>query len=643
MHGSRTLLRPLLVCLLLSFAAFFLPDPARAQQGGQDNWQWTGRALAVPGGVTINGATLVSGTQTVLVSSTLGFSKGMLLSGSGVPTGGTISSMGSGTITMSANATTSGTLISLKALPNVSRKCITISDTAIYVGTLNSSSNCTAIEQYTLAGAYTKTWTAPFTNIGGLAVDSSGNVHAFDQGASKVKVFDSAGTLLRSWGTAGAADGQFSATSGYMVHAIAVDELKNVYIADWGNSRIQVFDSAGTFKLKFGTQGDLPGQFQNGPAAVAYSPDGFVLAYDTPVLWYHVSQFTANGSFIKRTAQYVGDARVENAYQASWGYGGHFAFAMSLDGLLLIGAEMGGGGFGGLFAGASRVFQANNVTLYSAAVFPSYVVTRGAAFDPSGNVWSVRGAAVECLDRRMRFDVYKPSKPLPQPLVRKVSQQTGSTVVDIDYQVNAPGTATVETAIAAFIGGARTWDKLVVPKTFSGSTTGVIGTGVPTGTKVRVSWDAATDMPGQQFASMAFEVLAKDDRDLVGVHYAIIPADATNPASLKISNKPVQDSDIWDMLLWLLLKGDSRLSVSTTKVMLTVAGQAYIVGALPLLSGTSVANTAHNGSVVTTQGRQFAYKYLNCRPITAAEKVRALAGNFGLNSVTDNSVISLAP
>jgi NHL repeat len=576
----------------------------------------------------------------VVAASTLGFSTGMLLSGSGVPTGTTISSLSGGTITMSANATTSGTLVSLYALPNVSRKCITISGTAIYVGTLNSSSICTAIEQYTLAGAYTKTWTAAFANIGGLAVDSSGNVHAFDQGASKVKVFDSAGTLLRSWGSAGAADGQFSAASGYMVHAIAVDELKNVYIADWGNSRIQVFDSAGMFKLKFGTQGDLPGQFKNGPAAVAYSPDGFILAYDTTYSWYHVSQFTAAGTFTKRTIQLINDDEPRYA-RADYGYGGERAFGVSKDGLLLIGSET--VTWYSMIAGASRVFQANNITFVSSAVFPSYVVTRGAAFDSSGNVWSVRGAAVECLDRRMRFDVYKPSKPLPQPLVLKVSQQPGSTVVDIDYQVNAPGTATLETAIAAFVGGARTWDKLVVPKTFSGSTTGVIGTGVPTGTKVRVSWDAAVDMPGQAFASMAFEVLARDDRDLVGVHYAIIPADATNPAPLKISNKPVQDSDIWDMLLWLLLKGDSRLSVSTTKVMLTVAGQAYIAGAPSLVSGTSLANTAHNGSLVTTQGRQFAYKYLNCRPITAAEKTRALAGNFGLNSVTENSVISLAP
>lgn len=635
----------LFLAVLLCVALGFLGSTAQAQQGGQDNWQWAGRSLAVPGGVTINGATLVSGTQRILAASTLGFSTGMLLSGSGIPSGTTISGMGSGTITMSANATNSGTLVTLLALPNVSRKCITISDAAIYVGALSASSKCTAIEQYTLAGAYTKTWTTAFTDVGGLAVDNLGNVYAFDQGAAAVKVFDSAGTLLRTWGTAGAADGQFSATSGYMVHAIAVDELKNVYVADWGNRRIQVFDSAGIFKLKFGQQGDLPGQFQNGPAAVAYSPDGFVLAYDTPSNWYHVSQFTSGGTFVKRTVQNTNSSALVDSFysRADYGYGGDKAFAVSRDGLLLIGSET-ATAYGATTAGASRVFQANSITLSSsAAVFPSVVTTRGAAFDPSGNIWSVRDKVVECLERRMRFDVYSPVKTPTQPLILKVSQQPGASVVDIDYQVTAPGTATVETALVAFMGGVRSWDKLVVPKTFTIPTAGVLGAGVPTGTKLRVSWDAAPDMPGQNFASMAFEMLAKDDRDIVGVHYVTLPPDAGNPAALKISNKPVQDTDLWDLFLWLLAKGDPRLSVSTTKVMLTAAGQTFIAGAPGLLGGTSVVNTVHNGSVITTQGRQFAYLLLNCRAITAAEKTRAAAGNFNLNSVTDNSVISLAP
>jgi sugar lactone lactonase YvrE len=525
--------------------------------------------------------------------------------------------------------------------PSVSRKCIAISGTAIYVGTLNATSKCAAIEEYSLTGAFVKTWTPAFTDVGGLAVDSDGSLYVFDQGTALVRVYSSAGTLTRSWGGIGTSNTLLSGTSGYMVNAIAVDASKNVYVADWGNRRIQVFDGTGTYKQTIGQQGDLPGQFQNGPAAVACAPDGSLLAYDTPINWYHISRFSSVGVFLQRTAQYGGHSVHEQLYGlATSGYGGDRAFVVSRDSLLLAGAESSSGV---TQIGASRLFQVNNLALIGVAAFPTYVTTRGAAFDATGNVWAVRDKAVECLERRMRFDVHKPLKALPQPAVLKVSQQAGSSVVDVDFTITDNDSAAVETAMVTFVGGSRTWSTLVLPKTFPTSTSGILGTGVPTGVPLRASWNAAPDMPGQNFTSLAFEILAKDDRDYVGVHYVTIPADGSNPAALKISNSPVADADLWDLWLWLLAKGDTRLVVSSGKVMLTTEGQTFISGAPALLSGTSVANTVHNGTVTTTQGRQFAYKLLNCRPITAPEKVRALAGNYSLTSVTDNSVISLVP
>jgi hypothetical protein len=548
----------------------------RAQQGGQDYWQRTGRSLAVP-------------------------------------------------------------------TPSVSRKCIAISESAIYVGTLNATSKCAAIEEYSLTGAFVRTWTPAFTDVGGLAVDSDGSLYVFDQGTALVKVYSSAGTLTCSWGGIGTSNTLLSGTSGYMVNAIAVDASKNVYVADWGNRRIQVFDGTGTYKQTIGQQGDLPGQFQNGPAAVACAPDGTVLAYDTPLNWYHITRFSSAGGFVQRTAQIGGSTSNEQfGYLATSGFGGDRAFAVSLDGVALVGAET-SYFLSSSIPGTSRVFQVNNLSLIGAAAFPSYVTTRGAAFDSAGNVWAVRDKAVECLERRMRFDVHRPLKALPQPAVIKVSQQAGSSVVDVDFTITDNDSAAVETAMVTFVGGSRTWSTLVLPKTFPTSTSGVLGTGVPTGVPLRASWNAAPDMPGQNFTSLAFEILAKDDRDYIGVHYVTIPADGSNPAALKVSNSPVADADLWDLWLWLLAKGDTRLSVASGKVMLTTEGQTFISGAPALLSGTSVANTVHNGTVTTTQGRQFAYKLLNCRPITAPEKVRALAGNYSLTSVTDNSVISLIP
>ncbi len=536
------------------------------------------------------------------------------------------------------------------AVPNtaLSRKCITISPLGIYVGTMNAAATMgVGVEQYGLDGQFIRTWAASFGNLSGLASDADGAVYAFDVPNAKVSVFGADGSLIRSWGSAGAGDGQFSATSGYMVHAIAVDADKNVYVSDWGNSRIQVFDQQGIFLRKFGTAGDLPGQFKAGPAAVAVSVQQEVLGYDSTVNWYHVVRFSRQGSYLSRSPQNsisnhetsgLGSTTFGGAI---FGFGGDRVFCSGGDGVLAVGAEQAYSGGNWVIPGTTRLLSTGAYSSLGAAFFPTYVVTRGGAFDNSGNFWAVRDKKVECSERRMRFDLHKPVKSIPQPVVLGASQPAGSQTVDIDYQVSDSDSASVSAALMAFVGGTRSFSKLVVPKTFTASTTGKLGAGVPTGVPHRVSWNAPADLVGQTFANLAFEVIAKDDRSELGVHYVVIPLDANNPTALRISNKPVQEDDLADVWYWLLASGDPRVSLSGGSVALTSAGQTYVSGAPTPLTGTNVANVAHNGTVSTLQGRAFVYKMVNCRPVTAAEKTRALAGKYNLNSVTDNSVVSL--
>jgi hypothetical protein len=166
-------------------------------------------------------------------------------------------------------------------------------------------------------------------------------------------------------------------------------------------------------------------------------------------------------------------------------------------------------------------------------------------------------------------------------------------------------------------------------------------------------------MPGTNFASLSFGVIARDARPEIGVHYVTIPAES-GAAAFKMSSNPVQEKDLYDLLMWLLARGDSRVAISGNTVVLTAAGQSYISGApLPnttptqriyagsgnyLTVGTpSINGVAHDGTNTTVQGRALAYKLINCRPVSAAEKARAQAGRFNLTSVDDNSVVSLAP
>ena len=56
---------------------------------------------------------------------------------------------------------------------------------------------------------------------------------------------------MKSWGQQGTAPGQFAS-----VDSIAVDAQGNVYAADAGNTRIQVFDNNGTFKTEIKNVGN---------------------------------------------------------------------------------------------------------------------------------------------------------------------------------------------------------------------------------------------------------------------------------------------------------------------------------------------------------------------------------------------------
>ena len=107
----------------------------------------------------------------------------------------------------------------------------------------------------------------------GLAVDpSNGNVIALDP-ADRVLIFNSAGVLQSTFGSPGQGPGQFylqfSGAAG-----VAIDPVtENILVADWGNTRVQIFSSTGAYLGQFGTQGAGNGQFGFGPSGIAVDPE----------------------------------------------------------------------------------------------------------------------------------------------------------------------------------------------------------------------------------------------------------------------------------------------------------------------------------------------------------------------------------
>ncbi len=108
----------------------------------------------------------------------------------------------------------------------------------------------------------------------GIAIDASNNVYVADTGNNRIEVFTSGGVFVTKWGTAGSGNGQFSSPTGVTAAG------GNVYVADSGNSRIQSFTSTGTFNEAFGTSGSGDGQFSSAQD-VAADAFGNIFVADT--------------------------------------------------------------------------------------------------------------------------------------------------------------------------------------------------------------------------------------------------------------------------------------------------------------------------------------------------------------------------
>ncbi len=85
-----------------------------------------------------------------------------------------------------------------------------------------------------------------------VAWDRAGNIYVADGIGTNDRIakFDKDGRFISHWGSTGKGPGQFDG-----IKALAIDAQGNVYAADLGNKRIQVFDASGTFKSEFGGVG----------------------------------------------------------------------------------------------------------------------------------------------------------------------------------------------------------------------------------------------------------------------------------------------------------------------------------------------------------------------------------------------------
>ena len=108
-----------------------------------------------------------------------------------------------------------------------------------------------------------------FNRADGVAATGTGSLYVADAGNDRIQLLDSAGAFVLKWGDSGTGNGQFDEPID-----VAVGGDGSVYVAEQNAARIQQFSSTGTFIDKWGTPGGGIGEFGTVNALATYTDGG---------------------------------------------------------------------------------------------------------------------------------------------------------------------------------------------------------------------------------------------------------------------------------------------------------------------------------------------------------------------------------
>ena len=403
--------------------------------------------------------------------------------------------------------------------------------------------------------------------VKGIAVSNEPKIYCLYQ--SGIKSYQIDGTFIADIAGPGINDGEVSIDSdmfkGRSAGSIKINPVNNnLYVVDGKNHRIQIFDTNGSFISKFGTQGTAPGQLTN-PKDLAIFENGDLLISDQNALHY----FDLNGSFMHKVTS-----------AAEWGFKNSVAIDKS-----------------GLVWNSGKL-RLKNGTLVSSSL-PN---GNRAYFCPKGDLYiSTPQGTVQIWRRAYRTKGLPQRNVIPQPAIRKISQRSGTNILDLDFEIIDSDDTNATVGILAYAENVR-----VVPQAWTDSTGSKIGTPIATNQLHRVSWDVKQDW-NTSTGTIKFEILCQDGRTNkpVDIHFLTLPLADGN---LTISRSPIKDSDFGNYFKFLLATGSNEV--------------AYENGNITNGSGSTYFNTNNQ---YQNPGKIFFMNKLGYRWATATEVANAKA------------------
>ena len=470
----------------------------------------------------------------------------------------------------------------------------------------------------------------------GMITDNAGNLYVADYFNNCVYEFTANGGYVRKFGAGtGSANGQLSG-----VIDVAVSSQGLVYILEYANSRLSVFNSDGTFQSILINAGFLDGQLAF-PSSIAVSESGkmfisqnYANAFGAaiPTFYNGIKEFDTNGFFLLKFNSGIG-----TEYSAQCGcYKSFGASSVRIDKSSLLHALVtwsqadNGAGAGCYLCTIQKNLDTSvRWRVFTTEGIPVTNYTNNFSGLNNPITWPCAafgsdGTAIECINGTKSLSVFRyamreqwspPRNMIPMPEVIFKQQRVNSPLVDLDFQVTDMDDMNVTVGILIFTSTNTTpslGNCIRNPTLIEGTSTN-LGPGITANQTHRLTWNAGADW-STNLGNYRVAILAQDRRtNLLDIHYLSLPAGNGMPA-LKISSSPLNANDFMQVWWWLLATND-------TGIILT-SNQIYGV------TGTFNAKQLCNNGITTTNGRSYIYGKMNVREATVQEVQWAKQGNM---------------